>query len=149
MSEAEQAGQQGHEGEAGQSTTTAYEVLGGEARLKALVDRFYALMDSEPEYQVIRKLHPPSLAGSNDKLYLFLTGWLGGPPVYVQKYGHPMLRARHLPFAIDQAARREWLRCFEETLEGAEDRYGFPAAHLPNFRGFLREFSAWMVNREG
>ena len=91
--------EQGQQGEADKEPT-AYDVVGGAARLKALVDRFYVLMDSEPEFAVIRRLHPADLAGSRDKLYLFLSGWLGGPPLYAEKYGHPMLRARHLPFAI-------------------------------------------------
>ena len=85
--------EQGQQGEADKEPT-AYDVVGGAARLKALVDRFYVLMDSEPEFAVIRRLHPADLAGSNDKLYTFLSGWLGGPPLYVHKYGHPMLRAR-------------------------------------------------------
>ena len=145
MSEADQAGQQGQSGEAGQSATTAYEVLGGEARLKALVDCFYALMDSEPEYQVIRKLHPPSLAGSNDKLFLFLTGWLGGPPVYVQKYGHPMLRARHLPFAIGIAERDQWMSCMTRAMqeEGIDGELG------EALRDALAKTADWMRNQPG
>ena len=99
---------------------TAYEILGGEAKLKALVDRFYALMDSEPEYAGIRTLHPPSLAGSNEKLYLFLTGWLGGPPIYVEKFGHPMLRARHLPFAIGESELDQWMSCMRRALAETE-----------------------------
>jgi hemoglobin len=82
-----------------------YDSLGGNAAVRRLVDRFYDLMDSVPEYYVIRKLHPADLAGSREKLYLFLSGWLGGPPLYAEKYGHPMLRARHLPFAIGLAER--------------------------------------------
>ena len=95
---------------------TPYELLGGEARLRALVDRFYALMDEVPEYRGIRRLHPPDLAGSREKLRLFLSGWLGGPPLYVARYGHPMLRARHLPFPIGEAERDAWLACMEEAM---------------------------------
>ena len=75
-----------------------YDLLGGDATVRRLVDRFYDLMDSVPEHYVIRKLHPADLAGSREKLYLFLSGWLGGPQLYAEKFGHPMLRARHLPY---------------------------------------------------
>ena len=82
------------------ATVTPYALLGGDAALQALVARFYAVMDEDPTYALIRRLHPPSLEGSADKLYRFLSGWLGGPPLYVQTYGPPMLRARHLPYPI-------------------------------------------------
>lgn len=96
--------------------TTPYELIGGDAKVRALVDRFYDLMDSVPEYYVIRKLHPENLAGSRDKLYMFLSGWLGGPQLYVEKFGHPMLRARHLPFAIGIAERDTWLACMRQAM---------------------------------
>ena len=84
--------------------------MGGEPRVRELVDRFYDLMDAVPEYYGIRKMHPADLAGSRDKLYRFLSGWLGGPPLYMETYGHPMLRARHLPYAIGSAERDAWLK---------------------------------------
>ncbi len=67
---------------------TPYSALGGDAGVRRLVDAFYGLMDVVPEYHCIRKLHPRDLAGSREKLYLFLSGWLGGPPLYVEKFGH-------------------------------------------------------------
>ena len=94
-----------------------YEILGGEAAVRALVDRFYDLMDSEPEAATIRALHPEALAGSRDKLFKFLSGWLGGPPLYVEEFGHPMLRARHLPFPIGDAERDAWMRCMRQALK--------------------------------
>ena len=85
---------------------TAFELVGGEARVRALVDRFYDLMDLEPEFAGIRALHPPTLDGSRDKFFWFLCGWMGGPDHYISRFGHPRLRARHLPFAIaSQRAR--------------------------------------------
>src|SRR5262249_52859567 len=81
------------------------------------VDRFYDLMDSLPEARGIRDLHPPSLEGSRDKLYWFLVGWLGGPPEYVQRFGHPRLRARHMPFPIGDAERDAWVLCMRRALE--------------------------------
>jgi hemoglobin len=96
---------------------TPYELLGGEARLRALVDRFYDLMDLEPAFAGIRKLHPTDLANSRDKLFMFLSGWLGGPGLYAERYGHPMLRARHLPFAIGAAERDAWMACMIQAME--------------------------------
>ncbi len=96
---------------------TPYERLGGEAKLRALVERFYALMDAEPEFFGIRKLHPESLAASTDKLHMFLSGWLGGPPLYVERFGHPFLRARHLPFPIGTSERDQWMSCMARAME--------------------------------
>ena len=93
-----------------------YERLGGEAAVRTLVDRFYDLMDSLPEAADIRALHPQDLSGSRDKLFKFLSGWLGGPPLYQAEYGHPRLRARHLPFPIGEAERDAWLLCMERAL---------------------------------
>ena len=100
---------------------TPYQIIGGDATVRALIDRFYDVMDTAPEYYVIRKLHPADLSGSRDKLYLFLSGWLGGPPLYADKYGHPMLRARHLPFAIGAAERDAWIACMRQALESTVD----------------------------
>ena len=95
---------------------THYERLGGDLIVRQLVDQFYDLMDSQPEYFGIRKLHPQDLNHSRQKLYMFLSGWLGGPPLYVEAYGHPMLRARHLPFAIGEAERDQWLACMQQAM---------------------------------
>lgn len=96
---------------------TIYEQIGGEGNIRRLVDRFYDLMDARPEAAGIRRLHPEDLSGSREKLYLFLVGWTGGPPLYVQKYGHPRLRARHLPFPIGEAERDQWLLCMNQALD--------------------------------
>ncbi|MCB1874943.1 MAG: group II truncated hemoglobin [Chromatiales bacterium] len=96
---------------------TPYERLGGEQALRALVDRFYDLMDELPEAWEIRKLHAEDLSGAREKLYLFLSGWMGGPPLYVEKYGHPRLRARHLPFPIGIRERDQWLKCMKQAME--------------------------------
>ncbi|MEY4207314.1 MAG: hypothetical protein RLZZ20_466 [Pseudomonadota bacterium] len=90
---------------------TLYELIGGNDKLRELVDRFYDLMDLETEFAALRAMHPPSLDGSRDKLYLFLSGWSGGPDLYTPVHGHPFLRARHLPFAIGTAERDQWLTC--------------------------------------
>ena len=123
--------------------STPYQLLGGDAGVRRMVERFYDLMDSVPEYYGIRKLHAADLASARDKLYLFLSGWLGGPQLYVAKHGHPMLRARHLPFPIGIAERDAWLACMKQALTdcGVEE---------PLREGLMRAFfgtADWMRNR--
>lgn len=98
------------------ASKTLYDLLGGIEGVRKLVHEFYRIMDSNPGYSVIRNLHPKELKTSEEKLVLFLTGWSGGPPVYVQKYGHPRLKARHLPFAIGNEERDQWLSCMKEAI---------------------------------
>ena len=122
-----------------------YDSLGGDAAVRRLVDRFYDLMDSVPDYYVIRKLHPADLAGSRDKLYMFLSGWLGGPPLYAEKYGHPMLRARHLPFAIGIAERDAWLACMKQAMQDCNIEAGMQMGLMDS----LFKTADWMRNKEG
>ena len=93
-----------------------FDRVGGEAQVRALVDRFYDLMDIEPAYRELRALHPTTLDGSRDKLHWFLCGWLGGPQHYTDRFGHPMLRARHLPFAIGIRERDQWMSCMHTAM---------------------------------
>ncbi len=95
---------------------TPYQAIGGESALRALVQRFYQLMDTLPESHAIRKLHPADLRTSEEKLLMFLSGWLGGPQLYVEKFGHPRLRGRHLPFAIGTAERDQWMLCMRLAM---------------------------------
>ncbi len=97
--------------------TTPYEMIGGEAGIHRLVDRFYALMDELPEAYMVRKMHPESLAGSAQSLFEFLSGWFGGPPLYEAKKGHPRLRMRHAPYAVDRAVHDEWMLCMKQAIE--------------------------------
>ena len=96
---------------------THYEQLGGEAGIRRLVDRFYDLMETAPEAVNVRALHAASLKQSREKLFLYLTGWTGGPPVYIERYGHPRLRQRHMPFTIGARERDEWLWCMKRALD--------------------------------
>jgi hemoglobin len=91
--------------------------MGGDAGIRRLVDRFYDLVDIAPEAATIRKLHAASLKASRDKLYLYLSYWTGGPTTYVERNGHPRLRARHLPFTITSRERDEWLWCMDRALD--------------------------------
>lgn len=94
-----------------------YSQLGGEQAIRALVDRFYDLMDNSSNAKTVRDMHPESLQGSRQKLTDFLSGFLGGPSIYVEKYGHPQLRMRHHSFAIDKAASDAWLSCMNQALD--------------------------------
>ncbi|NBQ88735.1 MAG: globin [Betaproteobacteria bacterium] len=96
---------------------TPFEWVGGEARVRELVDRFYDLMDLEPAYRELRAAHGSTLADARDKLFWFLCGWLGGPSHYTDRFGHPMLRARHLPFRIGIIERDQWLACMAQAME--------------------------------
>lgn len=116
----------------------------GEENIVRMIQDFYA----ELEKSSIRDLFPADLALSAEKSAAFFVGLLGGPPLYQQRYGNPMMRARHMPFPINRAARDEWLACFERVLEHAPARYDFPAEYLEGFRAFLKGFSLWMMNRE-
>lgn len=99
------------------ASTTPYQQLGGESALRALVDRFYDLMELEPAYRELRSLHPSTTEGSRDKLFMFLSGWLGGPDLFVARHGHPRLRARHLPYAIGVRERDQWLACMGQAMQ--------------------------------
>lgn len=114
----------------------------GEARIFAMIEDFYR----EIEQSSIRHLFPEDMVEASRKSAAFFVGILGGPPLYHQRYGPPMMRARHLRIPIDEQARQTWLACFDRVLERAPEQYQFPAQHLEGFRRFLASFSAWMVN---
>lgn len=124
---------------------TIFEQIGGEEKIRLLVDRFYDLMDTRDEAAVIRRLHPDDLSESREKLYLFLVGWTGGPPLYMQKFGHPRLRARHMPFPIGEQERDEWLWCMNRALEEVVEK-PLLRQQLSLALGNLADF---MRNREG
>ncbi|KXW57781.1 group II truncated hemoglobin [Ferrovum myxofaciens] len=94
-----------------------YENLGGEPGIRKLVEAFYHIMDTDPMATRIRQLHPEDLSSSKEKLFMFLSGWLGGPPLYIEAYGHPRLRQRHLPFPIGDEERDQWMGCMHQALE--------------------------------
>ncbi len=122
---------------------THFDLLGGEAGIRRLVDRFYDLMDSSPEAANVRALHAASLRRSREKLYLYLTGWTGGPPLYVEQFGPPQLRQRHLPFAIGTRERDEWLWCMERAM----DEQGIPDDLHDHLRKRMRILADHMRNQ--
>jgi len=122
---------------------TVFERIGGEAGTRALVDRFYDLMDLDAAYEALRALHPSTLDGSRDKLYWFLCGWLGGPQHYTDRFGHPMLRARHLPFAIGIRERDQWMACMQQAVRES----GIDEALAEQLAKAFYGTADWMRNR--
>jgi len=124
---------------------TAFDALGGESAVRELVDRFYDLMDLEAGYAGIRALHPPELDSSRDKLFWFLCGWLGGPSHYIERFGHPRLRARHLPFSIGISERDQWLACMAQAMRELAIDPALGERLAEAFHGT----ADWMRNRPG
>ncbi len=125
------------------ASATPFERLGGEAGVRALVDRFYDLMALEPQFAELLALHPQDLSGSRDKLFWFLCGWLGGPDLYIQRFGHPMLRARHMPYAIGLRERDQWMACMMLAMQDNGVDEGLAQRLAEAFFGT----ADWMRNR--
>ena len=124
---------------------TPFEWMGGESRVRALVDRFYDLMDLEPAYSVLRASHGSTLDDARDKLFWFLCGWLGGPNHYIERFGHPRLRARHLPFPIGLAERDQWMACMIQAMEEQQVDPRLAQRLAESFLGT----ADWMRNKGG
>jgi len=126
-------------------SATLFDQLGGETGLRRLVDAFYDRMDRDTRFAGVRALHPESLSGSRDKFYWFLCGWSGGPDLFVQRFGHPRLRARHLPFTIGESERDQWLGCMQDAV--AEVGIDGPLARRLTSSFF--QTADWMRNQPG
>ena len=122
---------------------TPFEWIGGEDRVRALVDRFYDLMDLEPDYAALRATHGSTLQDARDKLFWFLCGWLGGPDHYIERFGHPRLRMRHMPFSIGILERDQWLACMDQAMGETELD---PVLRERLNKSFFQT-AAWMRNR--
>ncbi|MEZ4236310.1 MAG: group II truncated hemoglobin [Myxococcota bacterium] len=125
------------------ATISAFDLLGGLQGVRALVDRFYDAMDQSPDAAGIRAMHPPDLAESRDRLWMFLVGRFGGPPLYVQARGHPRLRARHLPFRIGEPEAAQWMMCMERALEASD----LPGPARDELLAFFAQVASHMRNR--
>ena len=128
-----------------ENVTTAFEWLGGEDKVRALVERFYDLMDLEPAYAELRAVHGSDLDGARQKLFWFLCGWLGGPAYYTERFGHPRLRARHLPFAIGIKERDQWVACMDQAMRET----GVPGALRARLHESFMNTADWMRNKGG
>ena len=124
---------------------TPFEWIGGEERVKALVTRFYDLMDLEPAYKELRHAHGDSLESAREKLFWFLCGWLGGPDYYQEKFGHPRLRMRHMPFSIGIQERDQWVACMDQAMGDTE----VPEALRTRLKASFMNTADWMRNRHG
>lgn len=122
---------------------SVYEWIGGEERVHALTERFYDLMDQEPDFAVLRAVHGSQLSNARQRLFWFLCGWMGGPQHYSQRFGHPQLRARHLPFAIGITERDQWLACMDRAMAETE----VDAALRARLRESFFQTADWMRNQ--
>lgn len=124
---------------------THFQRIGGEETIRRLVDRFYDLMDEDPDYYGIRKIHARDLTEARDKLFMFLSGWTGGPQLYMEKFGHPRLRQRHLPFAIGEAERDQWMACMTRAM----DEVGLDEKLRQELTAAFWKTADFMRNKEG
>jgi hemoglobin len=127
------------------ATITPFEWIGGEPKVQALVDRFYDLMDIEPGYAELRAVHGTTLADARQKLFWFLCGWLGGPDHYQERFGHPRLRMRHMPFAIGIQERDQWVACMDQAMGETDVPADLRARLKESFYGT----ADWMRNTPG
>ena len=124
---------------------TTDEIIGGEATVAKMCDRFYELMATVPQFAELRAMHPEDLQGSRDKLFMFLSGWMGGPDLFVEKFGHPRLRGRHMPFAIGVKERDQCVACMALAMEDAGLSEDVRKVMLRNFFNT----ADFMRNKEG
>ena len=122
---------------------TPFAWIGGESQVHALVDRFYDLMDLEPDYAALRAAHGTELANAREKLTMFLTGWMGGPQRYTEQFGHPRLRMRHMPFSIGIAERDQWVACMDQAMQETH----VDATLRTRLKESFMQTADWMRNR--
>lgn len=131
--------------EPAENQRSAYEWIGGEASIRTLVDRFYDLMDLEPAFRELRAAHGSTLEDARHKLFWFLCGWMGGPNHYIERFGHPRLRARHMPFVIGTTERNQWVACMDQAMEDT----GVDQALRQRLLNSFFETADWMRNTPG
>jgi hemoglobin len=95
---------------------TPFQIL-GEAGIRELTSTFYDIMDTLPEAAGLRAMHAKDLAAMKGKLAEYLIGWMGGPPLYAQKYGTVCMTSPHEPYHIGPEERDQWLLCLDKALE--------------------------------
>jgi hemoglobin len=131
--------------DAANKQASAFDLVGGEDKVKALVERFYDLMDLEPQYADLRRTHGTDLVRARQNLFWFLYGWLGGPAHYESRFGHPRLRARHMPFAIGIKERDQWLACMDQAM----GEVGVDEKLRARLREAFYQTADWMRNTPG
>ena len=123
--------------------STPFEWIGGEARVQELVDRFYDLMDLEPAFAELRAVHGSELDDARQKLFWFLCGWLGGPQHETERFGHPRLKQRHMPFKVGLVERDQWLACMDQAMGEA----AVPEALRTRLNKAFFQTADWMRNQ--
>ena len=124
---------------------TPFEAIGGENKVKALVERFYDLMDLEPKYSAWRAAHGSEWTKARQHLFWFLCGWMGGPQHYTERFGHPKLRLRHMPFSIGILERDQWVSCMEHAMQET----GVPEDLRTQLSESFFQTADWMRNTPG
>lgn len=122
---------------------TPFAWIGGEAEVRRLVDRFYDLMDLEEAYTELRAAHGNTLQDARDKLFWFLCGWMGGPDYFVERFGHPRLRMRHMPFSIGILERDQWVACMDQAM----GEVGVDPALRERLKVSFMQTADWMRNK--
>lgn len=122
---------------------TPYALAGGAESLRRLVTRFYEIMDSAPEAAGIRAMHGTDLGPVSDSLFEYLSGWLGGPPLYAERTGSVCLNAPHRRFAIGETERDQWLFCMRQAMVDV----GLPEEARNLFDGPLFAIADFVRNR--
>ncbi len=122
---------------------TPFEWIGGEEPVRRLVERFYDLMDLEPAYRELRASHGSTLDEARQKLFWFLCGWLGGPDYFVERFGHPRLRMRHMPFKVGLVERDQWVACMDQAMQET----AVPEALRQRLHHSFMQTASWMVNQ--
>lgn len=117
----------------------------GPENIRQLVETFYDVMDTDPKAAGLRAIHQPDLTEAREKLFMFLMGWTGGPQLYIERYGHPRLRARHMPFPIDESARDQWMYCMIKAMHQCQ----FEESLIRHIANQLYGVADFMRNREG
>ena len=123
---------------------TPYTLMGGEKGVLSLVERFYFYMDTLPEAKELRAIHAPDLSSTKDKLFKFLSGWLGGPDLFIQQYGHPRLRQRHFSFKVNQQVRDQWVFCMRKALY----EIAMPDEVRKNIKQAIDDLATHMINAD-
>lgn len=120
---------------------TLYDLVGGEATFRRLVDVFYAKIEADP---VLRPMFPDDLEASKRHQFLFLVQFFGGPATYSEERGHPRLRIRHEPFPIDRQARDHWLRHMIDAM----DAVGIDEPMRSMMTDYFERASTHMINKD-
>mgnify|MGYP000259139050 CR=1 FL=1 len=116
----------------------------GEQGVRDLANRFYDIMETDPAAKELLAIHPLPLDKIREKFFQFLSGWTGGPDLFVEQYGHPRLRARHLPFPVDKTLRDQWMYCMNKALDSEIDSL-IVREHL---RNAFAQMATHMINKD-